>query len=156
MKKVNSQFSISENNVNVVTFHRGKWYNPTRKEGSTINNIKVLRQERGWTQAELGQRLKVKDSAISKYENGSLQLSGDLLVQLADIFGVSTDYILGRTKYRTYEGTSFEVPKIIDLLSRGDMEMISNWAELSPENQARIADYAKILQKAEAADKNKK
>lgn len=36
------------------------------------------------------------------------------------------------------------------------MEMISNWAELSPENQARIADYAKILQKAEAADKNKK
>lgn len=109
----------------------------------------------GWTQAELGQRLKVKDSAISKYENGSLQLSGDLLVQLADIFGVSTDYILGRTKYRTYEGTSFEVPKIIDLLSRGDMEMISNWAELSPENQARIADYAKILQKAEAADKNK-
>ena len=153
MEKVNSQFSISENNVNVVTFHRGKWYNPTRKEGSTI---KVLRQERGWTQAELGQRLKVKDSAISKYENGSLQLSGDLLVQLADIFGVSTDYILGRTKYRTYEGTSFEVPKIIDLLSRGDMEMISNWAELSPENQARIADYAKILQKAEAADKNKK
>ena len=81
-----------------------------------------------------------------------MQLSGDLLVQLADIFGVSTDYILGRTKYRTYEGTSFEVPKIIDLLSRGDMEMISNWAE----NQARIADYAKILQKAEAADKNKK
>ena len=80
-----------------------------------------------------------------------MQLSGDLLVQLADIFGVSTDYILGRTKYRTYEGTSFEVPKIIDLLSRGDMEMISNWAELSPENQARIADYAKILQKAEAA-----
>lgn len=85
-----------------------------------------------------------------------MQLSGDLLVQLADIFGVSTDYILGRTKYRTYEGASFEVPKIIDLLSRGDMEMISNWAELSPENQARIADYAKILQKAEAADKNKK
>lgn len=85
-----------------------------------------------------------------------MQLSGDLLVQLADIFGVSTDYILGRTKYRTYEGTSFKVPKIIDLLSRGDMEMISNWAELSPENQARIADYAKILQKAEAADKNKK
>ena len=85
-----------------------------------------------------------------------MQLSGDLLVQLADIFGVSTDYILGRTKYRTYEGTSFEVTKIIDLLSRGDMEMISNWAELSPENQARIADYAKILQKAEAADKNKK
>ena len=85
-----------------------------------------------------------------------MQLSGDLLVQLADIFGVSTDYILGRTKYRTYEGTSFEDPKIIDLLSRGDMEMISNWAELSPENQARIADYAKILQKAEAADKNKK
>ena len=124
--------------------------------GSTINNIKVLRQERGFTQAELGQRLIVKDSAISKYENGSLQLSGDLLVQLADIFGVSTDYILGRTKYRTYEGTSFEVPKIIDLLSRGDMEMISNWADLSPENQARIADYAKILQKAEAADKNKK
>ena len=75
---------------------------------------------------------------------------------MPDIFGVSTDYILGRTKYRTYEGTSFEVPKIIDLLSRGDMEMISNWAELSPENQARIADYAKILQKAEAADKNKK
>ncbi len=116
-----------------------------------MNNIKLLRQERGWTQAELGRRLNVKDSAISKYENGSLQLSGELLNQLADIFGVSTDFILGRTKYRTYDGTSFEVPKIIELLSSGDLEMITGWKELSPENQARLADYAKILQAAESA-----
>lgn len=85
-----------------------------------------------------------------------MQLSGDLLVQLADIFGVSTDYILGRTNTALTRALPLKFQKIIDLLSRGDMEMISNWAELSPENQARIADYAKILQKAEAADKNKK
>lgn len=33
--------------------------------------------------------------------------------------------------------------------------MISNWAELSPENQARIADYAKILQKQKRQTKIK-
>ncbi|MDO4330314.1 MAG: helix-turn-helix transcriptional regulator [Lachnospiraceae bacterium] len=118
------------------------------------NNIKMLRQERGWTQAELGKRLEVKDSAISKYENGSLQLSGDLLMRLADIFGVSTDFILGRTVLRTYDNTSMQPGIIAELLTKGELELIQGWNELSPADQARISDYVSILQKAASSEKN--
>ncbi len=111
-----------------------------------------MRQEQKWTQAELGQKLGLKDSAISKYESGSLQLSGDLLIQLADIFGVSTDFILGRTKYRHYENTSHEPGSIVDMLSRGDLSLIAGYANLSEAGKARLADYVQVLQKAEEAE----
>lgn len=117
-----------------------------------MNNIKLLREERGWKQSELGKLLNVKASAVSKYENGGIPLTGETLCKLANIFDVSTDFILGRTTQRNYKGTSFEPPQIVELLSNGDLEFISGWKNLSPESQDRLRDFAQILQKAEAAD----
>lgn len=65
-----------------------------------MNNLKDLRQEKNWTQSDLADRLGVQASAISKYENGKLQLSDQLLVQLSTIFDVSVDFILGNSSLR--------------------------------------------------------
>lgn len=60
-----------------------------------MNRIRMLREERGWTQAQLGEMLNVKDSAISKYETEKIPLTADTLKRLSEIFDVSVDYILG-------------------------------------------------------------
>jgi len=39
----------------------------------------------------------VKRSAVSKYESGSIPLTDETILTLADRFGVSTDYLLGHT-----------------------------------------------------------
>lgn len=56
--------------------------------------IAALRRDAGWSQAELGQRLRVSASAIGMYEQGRREPSADTLVALSRIFGVTTDYLL--------------------------------------------------------------
>ena len=58
-----------------------------------------LRQDRGLTQKELGKALSVSTGTISNYENGVHYPDLEKLVQLADYFQVSTDYLLGRREY---------------------------------------------------------
>ena len=56
--------------------------------------IAALRRDAGWSQAELGRRLRVSASAVGMYEQGRREPSADTLVALSEIFEVSTDYIL--------------------------------------------------------------
>lgn len=44
-----------------------------------MNRLKSLRESRGMKQSELGKFLNVQDAAISKYESGKVQLTGDTL-----------------------------------------------------------------------------
>lgn len=63
--------------------------------------IKQLRLERGINQKELGNAVGVSKQSVSNWENGNIMPSIDLLIRLADVFGVSTDYLLGREEGRT-------------------------------------------------------
>ena len=56
--------------------------------------IAALRRDAGWSQAELGKRLQVSASAVGMYEQGRREPSGDTLVALSRIFGVTPDYLL--------------------------------------------------------------
>jgi transcriptional regulator with XRE-family HTH domain len=58
--------------------------------------IAQLRRASGITQEELGKRLSVTAQAVSKWENGDSLPDLSLLVQLAETFHCSTDYLLGR------------------------------------------------------------
>lgn len=62
-----------------------------------MNRIKQLRKSINMTQDELAQKLHLKRSVISKYENGLIPLTDLLIVQLSDIFNVSSDYLLGKS-----------------------------------------------------------
>lgn len=59
-------------------------------------NIKDIRTRRNMTQAEVANALGVSSVVYSRYETGSRQPSIDVLIQMADIFGVTVDYLLGR------------------------------------------------------------
>ena len=57
--------------------------------------IKELRKEFGLSQVELAMRMEVTKQTISNWENGNIQPSIDMLVGLANVFNVTTDYLLG-------------------------------------------------------------
>ena len=56
--------------------------------------LRDLREDRDLTQAEVASYLCVKQNTYSQYETGTRQLPIDLLIRLAQYYGVSTDYIL--------------------------------------------------------------
>ena len=58
------------------------------------DQIKALRKEHGWSQADLATRVGGDAGQISRYENGKITPSVDVVVRLAEIFDVSTDYLL--------------------------------------------------------------
>ena len=60
----------------------------------SASNIIKLRTEKGLTQAELGAMLNYSDKTISKWERGEAIPDAYVLTQLAEIFGVSVDFIL--------------------------------------------------------------
>lgn len=59
------------------------------------DKLKMLRTEAGMTQTELAKRLSITKSVVSYYELQERTPSPDVLIQLADIFHVTTDYLLG-------------------------------------------------------------
>ncbi|MCH5205794.1 MAG: helix-turn-helix domain-containing protein [Oscillospiraceae bacterium] len=62
--------------------------------------MKLLRKERGLRQKEAAEQLGIAQALLSHYENGKRECGLDFLVTAANFYGVSIDYILGRTSSR--------------------------------------------------------
>lgn len=58
--------------------------------------IHDLRVAQGYSQVALAKRLGVSKQAVSNWENDNIQPSIEMLIRLAELFSVSTDYLLGR------------------------------------------------------------
>lgn len=58
--------------------------------------IRELRVAQGYSQVTLAKRLGVSKQAVSNWENDNIQPSIEMLLRLAQLFSVSTDYLLGR------------------------------------------------------------
>jgi transcriptional regulator with XRE-family HTH domain len=59
-------------------------------------NLIALRRREGWSQEELGNRIGVTRQTVSKWELGLTTPELEKLVQLADVFGMTTDQLVGR------------------------------------------------------------
>ena len=63
--------------------------------------IRDLREDRDFTQKQLAAYLQIHQTSYSDYELGRLNVPVPVLHKLADFYGVSVDYLLGRTNIKT-------------------------------------------------------
>lgn len=68
-----------------------------RYEILKFENIRNLRIDRGLTQQQIADYLNIRQNTYSQYEIGVLNYPVEVLLKLADYYGVSVDYLLGRT-----------------------------------------------------------
>jgi transcriptional regulator with XRE-family HTH domain len=59
--------------------------------------IRDLRNDRGLTQADIAAVLNVKQNTYCQYETGVINYPLELVVKLAEYYGVSVDYLVGLT-----------------------------------------------------------
>ena len=57
------------------------------------NRIRVLRAERGWSQAELADRVDVSRNSINAVENGKFDPSLPLAFRIAELFGLAIEEV---------------------------------------------------------------
>ena len=98
--------------------------------------LKMLREARNLTQKELGEKFNISTSAIGMYEQGRRDPDTTLLAEIADFFGVSTDYLLGKTN-------ELGIPKDLEnaqvAFNRGEFE------DLTQDEVDALATIAKTL-----------
>lgn len=80
------------------------------------NVLKTLRLKENMTQAKLAQKLGLTKSVISAYETGLRLPSYDILIHIAKIFNVSTDYLLGLENKREIDLSGLTENEITALL----------------------------------------
>ncbi|MDY3692524.1 MAG: helix-turn-helix transcriptional regulator [Dysosmobacter sp.] len=59
--------------------------------------LRDIREDRDLNQQTVARILHVSQATYSRYESGALDIPSPALIALADFYGVSTDYLLGRT-----------------------------------------------------------
>lgn len=64
--------------------------------GELASRIIDLRERNNMTQVELAKKINLSKSKMSKIESGDRRVTSDELAAFAEVFGVSTDYLLGR------------------------------------------------------------
>lgn len=79
--------------------------------------LKSLRIEKKLTQKQIADRIGLAISAVSSYESGTRYPSYDVLIKLAQIFHVSTDYLLGMTDKRNIDVSGLDDNEI-ELISQ--------------------------------------
>lgn len=77
--------------------------------------IKELRKSLGINQVEFGKRLNVTKQCISNWENGNILPSIDMLVRIASVFSVSSDYLLGLNHQHTLDVTGLSNEQVFHI-----------------------------------------
>lgn len=102
------------------------------------NRIRQLREEKHMTQLRLSTELGMTQETISAYETGKHLPSLNTLIALADLFGVSVDYLLGRSPVRVNLCKS-------DLSGR-EASLLAAFARLPEDKKQRLEAYLEGLQ----------
>lgn len=108
--------------------------------------IVELRKAKKITQEILAKQIGVTRSALSQYELGVRQPDYDIVKRIADYFGVSTDYLLGREvkegfrKQFSFEITNENMPEI-------KKEMIDKVISMTEEDAKFISDMYDRMKK---------
>lgn len=106
--------------------------------------LKELRRRDGITQLEAARRIGVSLGAVGNWESGKRTPDADMLVHIADLFGVSVDYLLGRAD--DAGTTPTEVERCIDQLKKRP-ELV---ALVSLTKNASTEDVNRVIRVVEA------
>ena len=96
-----------------------------------------LRKKNGWSQEELAEKLNVSRQAVSKWESAQSVPDMSRIIQLSELFGVSTDYLL-KDELEQAE-VSGETTAADSLTRTVDMEEASAFLKTKEENSRRVA-----------------
>lgn len=102
--------------------------------------MRGLREDKNLKQIEIANVLGTSQQHYSKYETGEYELPLRALYALADFYGVSADYIMGRTLCR--EGVSGINRKVNKDYTVG--EMISDILSLNASGRASVIEYISL------------
>ena len=106
--------------------------------------LKQLRKEKGYSAKEVADGCSMSIGVYKKYESGERGVGTPALCKIADFYGVSTDYLLGRTPVKQMVT---EEPDPVNLLNLNPLEksIVYAYIALSPEKRTEFVETMKQI-----------
>lgn len=98
-----------------------------------VEHLKLARKQSGMTQKEVADNIGVGQSTYKNYECGIREPNGDTIVELANLFNVTTDYLLGREP-------APDPFADLNLDAASEMNVIDKYMSLPPNVRACLMD----------------
>ena len=110
-----------------------------------FDRFKKLCDERGISTYKACTDIGLNRSAVAKWKNGG-QPNGSTAARLADYFGVTTDYLLGKEKSPANSDER-------DILDEVDIGFYKGFKELTDEQKETVRDMVKLMRQRRASQK---
>lgn len=120
--------------------------------------IKLLRQDKEWTQEDLASKVDVTRFSVANWELGRRIPSLETLKKLSEIFGVGVDYLVGRSPHEKISDllprvhSIFNDPSISDADKRLAIDRITSIYLLATYNQVPILNIDDIQESLQEKD----
>lgn len=116
------------------------------KEQILSKRLKMLRNEKGYMQKFVADKIGVRSNTLSGYENGTRSPDPDTINKLAELYNVTTDYLLGRTE-NPEVSEEIEKDEIINKIATefpdADL-MFHDLSNMTAEDLEDVYDYIKF------------
>lgn len=111
------------------------------------SKIKELRKNNGMTQSELAEKLGISASAVGMYEQGRREPDSDMILKLCEVFGTSTDYLLGKNDNGT-KHKSRELSDVFDEFTQvltSQQGLMFDGVPLNDDDKSKIVDAIRAV-----------
>lgn len=109
-----------------------------------MQRLKELREERNISQYELAAAIQTSRTNIGRWERGSNDPSSAQIIKLAEYFGCTTDFLLGREDDFGVVGAG-QVTSVFS--SDGEIKLLSVYKSCDADKQRQILDFAEFIAK---------
>lgn len=103
--------------------------------------LKELREERNLSQWDVANGIQTSQRNIGRWEKEEVQPAAEFIIKLADFFGVSTDYLLGRSD----DFGNVTVHATAPALSPEKAELLALFDKMTPAQKVRFVGYGEGL-----------
>lgn len=104
--------------------------------------LKELREEKNLSQKQVSVAIKTNQSNIARWENGINEPAISFAIALADYFGVTVDYLIGRTDEL---GNVAVMPPAAPALAENEKTLLRYFRTLSPSLQDAALNTVRVL-----------
>lgn len=94
------------------------------------DNTMLLRKKKGLSQADLGKKIGTSGDVVGRYERGDIKPSIEVVEKIADVLGVSIDYLIGKSKIE-FDKQAIKRLEDISILPDEDKNFLINLIDMA-------------------------
>lgn len=121
--------------------------------------LRMARERKGMSQLDVYRAIKLSNKSLSRYENNATTPDPETVKSLIQLYDVSADFIMGLSDEMGHTSppscTSKSKPRIADVLSSKDTQLLEKLDSLSPEAKEKATEYIEMLKTLQEVKENK-